>query len=575
MTSASASGADVDLVIGPLLRYVSGDEATIWVETSGPCTVRVTLDDGPESSADTWSVHGHHFAIVMIEGLEGLEGGKIYPYRVELDGTECWPVDDGFPHSVIRPPSRDDRLRVTFGSCRRTAPFDEANLEELGADALAALGERMKVTDASTWPDLLLFVGDQVYADNPSAAMIERLRQLHPEDDPIGEEVHDFEEYTWLYAESWSTPEIRWVLSTLPSCMILDDHDLRDDWNSSWDWRNEIVHEPWWRDRVLGAFGSYWIYQHLGNLSAEELAADEKYLEVIAAPDEETRNRLVDDFAWRADDEPSSSRWSYYRDFGRNRLIVIDSRCSRDLDPDRRKMVDEGEWAWLVDKATHDVDHLLVGTTLPYLLLPGIHDLEGWNEATSEGAWGKLYSKLGERLRLALDLEHWAAFRNSFDDLTDLIADRASSDSPPSSVLVMSGDIHCSYTAEATLPAVEDSVTRVHQLVMSPIRNTLQRSVQLANRFFRTRGAHAVLGFLARRSGVEDPAITWGVNQGLWFTNGLMTVEIEGRTSRVVVETARVEDGLQRLVEVGTYVLADGSAPSEAGNDAGRTELAS
>ncbi len=121
MTSASASGADVDLVIGPLLRYVSADEATIWVETNGPCTVKVTLDDGPESSADTWSVHGHHFAIVMIEGLEG---GKIYPYRVELDGTECWPVDDGFPHSVIRPPSRDDRLRVTFGSCRRTAPFD-------------------------------------------------------------------------------------------------------------------------------------------------------------------------------------------------------------------------------------------------------------------------------------------------------------------------------------------------------------------------------------------------------------------------------------------------------------------
>ena len=51
--------------------------------------------------------------------------------------------------------------------------------------------------------------------------------------EPPGEEVADFEEYTRLYRESWSDPDIRWLLSTVPSTMIFDDHDVHDDWNIS------------------------------------------------------------------------------------------------------------------------------------------------------------------------------------------------------------------------------------------------------------------------------------------------------------------------------------------------------
>jgi hypothetical protein len=34
--------------------------------------------------------------------------------------------------------------------------------------------------------------------------------------------------YTWLYHESWQDPEVRWLLSTVPSAMIFDDRDVRD-----------------------------------------------------------------------------------------------------------------------------------------------------------------------------------------------------------------------------------------------------------------------------------------------------------------------------------------------------------
>src|SRR5512133_1859414 len=57
------------LLIGPVLRRVVGDRATIWVETTDPAVVRVEADGGGAGSAHTFSAYGHHYAIVVVEGL--------------------------------------------------------------------------------------------------------------------------------------------------------------------------------------------------------------------------------------------------------------------------------------------------------------------------------------------------------------------------------------------------------------------------------------------------------------------------------------------------------------------------
>ena len=100
---------------------------------------------------------------------------------------------------------------------------------------------------------------------------------------PPGEQVADFEEYTRLYRESWSEPDIRWLLSTVPTVMIFDDHDVHDDWNISWSWVEEMRRKPWWEARITGAFMAYWIYQHLGNLSPPELETDTAFTQVKEA----------------------------------------------------------------------------------------------------------------------------------------------------------------------------------------------------------------------------------------------------------------------------------------------------
>ena len=159
-------------------------------------------------------------------------------------------------------------------------------------------------------------------------------------DEPPGEELKDFEEYTHLYQLAWTDPANRWLLSTLPSAMIFDDHDIRDDWNTSASWRAEMEATSWWHDRIVGGLASYWIYQHLGNLSPDERAEDEIWKQIVTAWDagdgEPDVGDLLDALAERADEYPETYRWSYARDIGSTRLIVVDSRAARVLKPEER-----------------------------------------------------------------------------------------------------------------------------------------------------------------------------------------------------------------------------------------------
>lgn len=548
----------MELRLGPLLRYVDDTRATIWVETSAPGDVEVL-----GHHAGTWSVHGHHYALVRIDGLEP---DSATPYEVRLDGELVWPLRDGeFGPSVIRTPRADGTFRLTFGSCRRSAPFDAESYRRFGPDALVALAEQM-AAGIDEPPDAILLLGDQVYADDPSDAVLAKLRAAHGgrPGSEVADEIGNYEEYTWLYDDAWLTPAVRWLFSTVPLCMLLDDHDLRDDWNTSLTWRRWVTAQPWWRDRVVGAYASYWVYQHLGNLSPEQLDQDPTYRAMLAIEDDDERTAYLDSFAWTADEDPASTRWSFYRDFGEAsrgvRLIAVDSRCSRRLEPDERAMVDAHEWEWVrrhAVEAARPLHHLLVASTLPFLLAPGLHHLEGWNEAVSAGVWGPRGARIGEKIRQAMDLEHWASFRKSFGDVTDLLVDVVSGDDPPESILMLSGDVHCSYLAESRLVAVDHPGTAIRQLTMSPFRNPIPRLVQWANHLLDATWMTTLLHKLARSAGVRDVAADWRIAHGPWFGNGSMTLTLAGEKWAVEVDHAELHGERQVLQRTLTYGRLD------------------
>ena len=211
-----------ELLIGPMLRFVDETTATVFVETNVSCRVSIL-----GSETKTFTVAGHHYALVIIEGLAP---GSTSAYDVKLDGDVRWPEPlSKFPPSVIRTlGGPDHRTRVLFGSCRSAAPHEPPwslsateDRRGLGVDSLRAHGLRMLNQEPTSWPDLVLFVGDQVYADEPSPKTkhkVERRRRLRrrmskPTSPKI---VVGFEEYVSLYQEAW-TPEVeRWLFSVVP-----------------------------------------------------------------------------------------------------------------------------------------------------------------------------------------------------------------------------------------------------------------------------------------------------------------------------------------------------------------------
>lgn len=526
-----------DLVLGPLLRYVDETSATVWVETDTPCVVSVL-----DARSPTFTVHGHHYALVDVTGLAP---GSAIPYTVTLDGEPVWPrADSSYPPSLLRTIDPAKRLRFSFGSCRTSVPHDEVHNRTHGLDVLRALGGRLMSTPEDEWPDLLLMLGDQVYADELSPPMIEFIEQRRGLDEPPGAELADFEEYAHLYRLAWTEPTNRWLLSTVPTMMIFDDHDIRDDWNTSQVWRDQMAALPWWHDRIVGGLGSYWIYQHAGNLSISERAEDQLLNELKAADGD--AGAILDEFADRADAKPDGNRWSYARDIGGVRLIVLDSRCGRVLTPGSRTILDQAEWDWFDELATGDVDQLLIGTSMPYLLPRGLHELELWNEAISDGRWGKRMRRMGEKIRQGLDLEHWPAFRRSFDSMAAIVDDISSGrrGEPPANVVFLSGDVHYSYLMQARRPG-DGWRSSVYQAVCSPIRNPLPRLFRYAN-VVASFGVAGVVGrAMARTAGLAKTTMRWELSQGPLFDNAIGTLDLDGRKASLRWETAREVEGAE------------------------------
>ncbi|MBB5872207.1 hypothetical protein F4553_005641 [Allocatelliglobosispora scoriae] len=454
-----------ELVLGPMLRRVDGDTALIWAQTDEPAVVSVIAGD-VVASAPTVEVGGHHFALVA---LEGLPVGST-AYQVRVDGVEVWPKP-GLPPSVISIRGAGDADAViAFGSCRRVGG-DHA------PDALIAYAERLLAGGAV--PDLLIFLGDQIYADH----------------------AQTFADYARLYRTAWSPDEVRWLLSTVPTVMIFDDHEIADDWNSSASWLADEEAKPGWAEHLAAGMSSYWVFQHAGNQLGTGL-----------------------------DDGPGGSayRWSYSLTVGATRVIVLDNRAGRVLTPGARAMLAPQDWEWFEAEAERPSAHLVIACSLPWLLAPMVHH--------GEGAWERICDRWprAEGIRRYFDLEHWAALGDSFRDLTALIRRLADGER---SVIVLGGDVHHSYVARTDLP-------RVVQVVCSGFRNRLDGPQRHLLRIGWWRPLGSLAGFVARLVGAHPPELSWWATGRPWFGNAIGTLATSGRAAEIAIEGTEPSGGL-------------------------------
>ena len=492
-----------ELILGPMLRYLDATTATIWVETTTSCTVSAL-----GAATRTFTIAGHHYALVIVDGLDP---GTKYEYSVALDGSQVWPDPAlDVPASTFTTYTDETPARVLVGSCRAAAPHETPFTLETGShehasgvDILWMHARRLMTADDVQWPNLLAFLGDQVYADNSSPEARRKTRELRtdqPNRPPDGI-VADFEEYTWLYHESWGKPDERWLMSVVPSVMIFDDHDVIDDWNISASWVTDIRQQPWWQEHIVGAMMSYWVYQHLGNQSPAEIASDGLLDALIDADDGTPLLR-----AWAIDSEaltpvPGGYRFSFDRWIGDCHVIVMDCRNGRVLTDADRLMIGEEEWAWICDRAREPARDLVLASSVPVFVPDGLHHLESWNEAVCGGTWGPVAARAGEKIRRAIDLEDWSAFERSYSAMNVLLDELAASDKR--SVILVAGDIHFSYVADLTsLPGGPG----LFQIVSSPVRNALIPHERSVIRLAISRPGAAITGALAPPGQGNRPA---------------------------------------------------------------------
>jgi hypothetical protein len=547
--------SEAAIVLGPMVRYVDQCSATIWMEIDRPCEVEVLGSTHP-----TFTYAGHHYCLVV---LESLPSGKVIPYDVRLDGKLAWPLpDDPFSAPCIRTHRHDQSVHIAFGSCRMAAPHEPPftlapgkHESACGVDAFRALGLRMASQPVEDWPDVMLFLGDQVYADESSPVTHQRIerRRARGAQHQIGVDlpasiVADFEEYTWLYTEAWTPNVERWLLSVLPTMMIFDDHDMIDDWNISDSWVRETRNEPWWSQHVIGGLVSYWIYQHLGNLSPTELAS-EGILQAVCELDDAT----VYLTEWALESEsftpiPGGYRFSVSRRIGGTQIVMIDSRNGRVLEPGRRRMVDVHEWSWVVDQASQPARHVVLASPLPMFSIGGLHGLQQWNEVVADGRHGRRAAALAEKMRRSLDLEHWAAFARSFTDIELLITqlNKRQVPVPPTSITVLAGDIHCSSLTEV----YEDGqpTTNVLQAVCSPLRNNLQPTDRRVLRVALSTLGRKIGQRLLRATGGTATRFSWDVADGPHFDNSIGFLLCD-EARMVVVESVTPDPDSSRGLE--------------------------
>ncbi len=584
--------SEPSLVLGPIVRGMPPDGLAVWVETSEACEVTVL-----DRTAPTFRVGDHHYALVELGPLEGRVDAddELIEYEVALDGTVVWPErDDRTPTALRLGPA--DRLVIMAGSCRQQAPRPlwlgrpSAGFGDLGPDALATLAAEVMAGRRSP-PHLLLLTGDQVYADEQHRTVRRELRRRRGGPPAKGTpEVTSFEEYTWLYQKTWSHPLIRWMLGTVPSLMIFDDHDVIDDWNISDTWAADIDEHDWWRDRIRAALMSYWVYQHIGNLSPERRAVDELYQAVLAADDGEP---ILAEHAGRVArgstdrlDEP----WSFRHRSDLLDLVVLDTRNARVLESGRRSMLAPADWALLeavldptVDAEDHEPDrvgrppgggsdrvvdseksgsgvgpdrrHVLIVSSVPWALPVGIHRLQelvsGITERPRRTRWDAILGSTGERVRRAIDLEHWSAFGDSYERLFELL--RAAPTSRIGSAVVLSGDVHFGYIAEITVGGGRRSV---HQVVASPLRQVEMGYERVARQVTMGRIGRVVLDRLTRWSRAEPSDVSFAMCHGPVFDNNIATLTYVADKTEVALERAVMGDGgSPELQPIGTKAL--------------------
>ena len=230
-------------------------------------------------------------------------------------------------------------------------------------------------------------------------------------------------------------------------------------------------------------------------------------------------------------------------------------------------MLDPDELAWLDEQMQGGFRHLLVGTSLPFLLSPACTTSRPGTRRSSRRP-GEPRSPLRRWMRQVVDLEHWAPSSTvSGRSPTWPCRWRTAGAGRPDTVTFLSGTSTTPTSRGAPGPRAQ---------VAEPDRAAGGRHGPQPGAGARLRSPHLRPGradgaVAAKSAHVPDPPFTWGLVNGPWFDNNLAVLEDKGRARHGLVHR-RGRGGDHEhpaLDKVASTVLARLARPPQPAHGAG------
>jgi len=402
-----------EILLGPIVGGLSHNSANIWTRADGMSTMRVWLakdpkfkDAGPVGEIELSEQNG--FAGIL--PLSDLQPETQYFYAVSLREGLPAPVD--FHNFTTFPnPSSPRSFNFLFGSCY----LPEG---ELGSQTFDEIHKHIQ-TDNLRFG---LFIGDQIYADDAKH-------------NGLGKIAVTLEDYRSAYAYAWSRPPMQRLLPDLPLFMILDDHEVENDWRFDTPERTHasipfynLLGRPSRRftpeqrrlslDRVKAALKAY--YEH------QAMHAPKMLLPLIKEHE--------GSFMFHQGEEGS---FAYTFNYGSAAFFVLDTRTMR-VKKGRNILLGEAQWqkleAWFLEvKEKYPVKFLVSSGTVMYPFL------------------------------LDVAKDRWSGFRSERERLFKLLAENEIE-----GVHILTGDIHTAHTVSAEIKCPNGRRIPIWEFCSSP-----------------------------------------------------------------------------------------------------------
>lgn len=489
------------LCVGPLVRATTTTSVIIWAEFTHPCWITLqATGDAPSREAHTThviqahtvTVGGHHYAAPQ---LSGLQAATWYSYQLALSESKYeiptliqdTKHSDTFPlvlcfrtfdeHSPSTPVPQP--LRFAYGSCRKSGEPEEDALSAFSDWLLQHYEQR-----ESLWPHLLLFIGDQIYADQPPTA----LKEAYP---GLQAGTQTFEDFATIYAHVWTQDKgIRQVLASIPTYLIFDDHEILNDWDISPQWRASMLHQG--KEQLLiDGLVAYWIYQGWGNSDRSAQQPHTPLLDIMSEAEQSGEDALEAlRVCIKQEIYDQVDLYWHYTIPTYPPMFVANARADRSavFDNDEQKIYAPGRimskeqmsnmQTWITAQNNAHTGVSILISSVPALLPPVIGLAEylmgvrlWYRNNTFMHKRGLQLARMQQALALKTSFDHWPVFSETWQELLYILK-KSDQD-----ILVLSGDVHFSYAMEGK-QLQRGQKARLYQLVCTPLQNKLSKRDQ-------------------------------------------------------------------------------------------------